>query len=234
MEEAKMKKKSIAARLGVAALALTLVTTSLSSGTLAKYTETYKAKATFEVAKWNVFAKLTKNEAGDAWSSMVSSGNIPEAKLAETVYDAQKNHVKSGAIAPGMEGEFFVNVSAAGAAADAPSGVDVKYEIFINKEGTPPTNFTMTNGTTSETINFSDAKDDTTYGWSLGTGVLPADTSNDVRKVKVKWAWPYETSGGGGDADDTADGTGNTVGYQISVLFTQVNPNATPTPAPGT
>ena len=47
-----MMKKNHAARLGALALALTLVSTCLMGGTLAKYTTTVTGTATATVAKW--------------------------------------------------------------------------------------------------------------------------------------------------------------------------------------
>ena len=48
-----MKRKSQASRLGVLALALTLVTTCLTGGTMAKYVTEVTGNATAAVAAWS-------------------------------------------------------------------------------------------------------------------------------------------------------------------------------------
>ena len=55
------RKKSIAGRLGMAALALTLVTTCISGGTLAKYASEVTGTGTAAAAKWDVEFKADAN-----------------------------------------------------------------------------------------------------------------------------------------------------------------------------
>ena len=55
------RKKSIAGRLGMAAFALTLVTTCISGGTLAKYASEVTGTGTAAAAKWDVEFKADAN-----------------------------------------------------------------------------------------------------------------------------------------------------------------------------
>lgn len=219
-----MKKKSIAARLGIAAMALTLITTSLSSGTLAKYTTEYKATTTLTVAKWNPGAKILKADGTSVWTDFATS-TVTGLKLSDTSHQVKAGTVKSGQLAPGMSGEFTVDVSSAGKNHDAVSGVAMTAQIYINKSGTTPNNFTMkTKG--GSALTFTGSKDDETLGWKLGEAIeLKADTT-DYKTVTVEWEWPYETAGGGqNDVRDTTTGSqGGDATYTIAIVFTQANP----------
>lgn len=237
-----MKKKSIAARLGVAALALTLVTTSLSSGTLAKYTETFKAQAQLRVASWHVSSKLLKSDGSTEWTAMADPA--PTAvQLADTAYttDLQGDQVKTGYLAPGMSGEFTIDVSAAGEVHNNASDVDVFYQVYIlPTSGGAPKHLTMTpviKGEIGSPLSFASDPADTTLGWLLAEGRLQHGSTREdegFTKVKVKWEWPYNSSGiPDYDKDDTKDGKNPpTGGYQIAVKFTQANPTAEETDTP--
>lgn len=86
-----MMKKNHAARLGALALALTLVSTCLMGGTLAKYTTTVEASAKATVAKWD-FGKTTVTDLGDLFIHGKSGVITPKEN-------------GPGILAPGTEGE---------------------------------------------------------------------------------------------------------------------------------
>lgn len=96
-------KKSIFTKIGAAAVALTLVTSSLVGGTFAKYTTTTSGKATATVAKWNV--KLT-----DGTNEYTDSNKI-----------ALEGSGTNKTVAPGDSGTFDLVVDATG------TQVDVEY-----------------------------------------------------------------------------------------------------------
>ncbi len=98
-----MKLKSIA-RLGALALAMSLVTTSMLSGTLAKYTTTIDASASATVALWSVGT--------DVEDAIVS--------LFDTTYD----NVVEDRVAPGTSGGFDIELENA-------SEVDVLYTVTM-------------------------------------------------------------------------------------------------------
>lgn len=143
-----MKKKSIAARLGVAALALTMATTSLSSGTLAKYVASKQAGGQLTIAQWKAAAVVydegrvestgatdaTQQDGKTMWSvyDMDQTEDVMFRDLYESAgYSANsKDGVTKGKIAPGMEGKFTVGVDPTGGTGVA-SDVDMDYEIWI-------------------------------------------------------------------------------------------------------
>lgn len=247
-----MKKRSIAAKLGVAALALTLVTTSLSSGTFAKYTSTVQANANLTIAKWNVGATLQN---ADGTKSVTMAAAVPETKLAlaDTAEGVQANTVAATYLAPGMKGMVFavVNPTAAGMQS---TDVAVKYEIYVKKSDTAvvPANFTFwdagLNGTVSPnydvnkaidfTVTTENPLDDPELGFKVAEGVIGLDKINQTQKYGIGWTWPYDTpeSDGANDSKDTEDGSdrGRSSGvFTFTVRMTQANPNeALPTPAP--
>ena len=153
-----MKKKSIAARLGVVALALTLVTASLSSGTLAKFSYGQTYNAGFIVAKWNVNSQLSATTSGQ---SMAVNTTLNAYDLAQTATTTLANNTvvtsssKPTVMAPGLSGAFYIDLTTAYKAGDSnaftndgdATEVAVDYWVYIvptNGSSTPPSNFTMT------------------------------------------------------------------------------------------
>lgn len=247
-----MKKRSIAARLGVAAMALTLVTTSLSSGTLAKYTEKFTGATTLKIAGWSTAAEIAyTDKTGAKTKAMKTDASFTAIDLADTAYTTgdsavQANTVTAGRIAPGMSGEFTVNAYGAGTAAGVEmtqTDVAMDYTIYIKKDGgAGPANFTMyPDGDKTKKLTWGTSDDnysgDAALGWALTTGHINAGESaaNAKKSVKVNWEWPYEPEGGGpgNDTADTTTGkinaahdTTQDVTYTITIVFTQSNPTA--------
>ncbi len=242
-----MKKRSIAARLGVAAMALTLITTSLSSGTLAKYTNTYKATTTLKVAGWSPLAQISYGDKTDDKIKSMTKAGLTFVDLATTANATKADSVVPNYVAPGMNGQFFIDAYGAyvGSAAAAPD-VAMDYTIYINASNPNrlPKNFTMypdsDKGSALTWDTNADNFKNATLGWILATGSFNAGQSAAQKSVTVNWEWPYEPEGGGtdNDEDDTKIGEQNkghiddtlNVGFTITVEFTQSNPTATPNP----
>ncbi|WP_343210713.1 hypothetical protein [Anaerolentibacter hominis] len=100
-----MKKNKIR-NLAVLALALTLVTTSLMSGTLAKYATTVTGTGTGSAAKWAVAVS-----ANGATQTSNFTFNLEDT-------GTNKDNVASGKIAPGSTGSIVVGVDATGTEVD--------------------------------------------------------------------------------------------------------------------
>lgn len=237
-----MKKKSIAARLGIAAMALTLITTSLSSGTLAKYTTAVSGSATMKVARWNVGA--TTMVGGER--KALAESTLDMGTLMDTITNKPTN-VASGTIAPGMSGTFEIGLTTAFSSVMAAwSGgekteVDTDFVVYVLPEnyGNLPQNFTMSSvtkvGSGGEVIkdNFkfqdpdsSPSSDvyDTTYGNILAKGTISKNTTGQGASVKVNWSWPYEASANkvSENAQDTDDGKSVLENkFTFYVIFTQ-------------
>lgn len=219
-----MKKKSIAARLGVAAMALTLITTSLSSGTLAKYTESFAGTTTMTVAKWNVGATVTMGSGTSA--TTLTSTPVALGTLYDTA--TNKKGVSNGKVAPGMTGGFVIDLTTA--KANVPTEVDTEYSVYIDGNSSDfPSNFKMYEGSNEANNVFSKTKTPG-LGYLLKTDTIAAgemDTTKNAVKVNVNWKWPFEET----SATDAADlvlgkdpGTGAT--FTVRVVFTQVEPTA--------
>lgn len=237
-----MKKKSIMARLGIAAMALTMITTSLSSGTLAKYSTVITSSTSMTVAKWNVGAAVT---AGGT-TTWATDGTITMGSLYSTA-TAGKDGVAADKIAPGMKGGFKIDVTAA--AKDSNNGyvasdVDADYAVYImptntaNSKGPAtgnlPKNFTMKCG--SETLKFDQAqatqqsKYNANYGFRLTDGTIKQGETS-AKELNINWEWPYEPTKGSpaNDASDTSYGQytitkAYDTTFKITILFTQANP----------
>ncbi|MCH5353988.1 MAG: hypothetical protein J1E06_11075 [Acutalibacter sp.] len=229
-----MKKRNFAVRLGIVAMALTLVTTSLSSGTLAKYTETFKATGTLSVANWNVAARAKG-------SALMTSEGVSLGDLASTA-TGTVNHVASGMIAPGMKGQFTIELSMAGDDANqlGITEVDVDYVVYasVTSLGNLPKNLTFKakadgDGSASP-VTFEDTSDK-----ELTSGTLSKETTANgktgwQKPITIEWEWPYEDgsySSGGKTPDqwDVTAGEGaatgsKTTSFVFKVEFTQVNP----------
>lgn len=217
-----MKKKSIAARLGVAAMALTLITTSLSSGTLAKYTESFAGTTTMTVAKWNVGATVTMGSGTSA--TTLTSTPVALGTLYDTA--TNKKGVSNGKVAPGMTGGFVIDLTTA--VKNVPTEVDTEYAVYIDGDSSNfPANFKMYEGS-NEANNVFSKKKTPGLGYLLKTDTIAAgemDTTKNAVKVNVNWKWPFEETSATNAADlalGKDPGTGAT--FTVRVVFTQVEP----------
>ena len=124
-----MKRKSQASRLGVLALALTLVTTCLTGGTMAKYVTEVTGNATAAVAAWSF--KVNNEETTMTNIDLGSTAN-------RTAYVT--DDIKEGVIAPGTSGSFDIVIDGSGSEV----GVDYKLNIAAADGTTLPSDLTFT------------------------------------------------------------------------------------------
>lgn len=219
-----MKKKSIAARLGVAAMALTLITTSLSSGTLAKYTETFAGTTTMTVARWNVGATVTMGSGASA--TTLTSTPVALGTLYDTA--TNKKGVSNGKVAPGMTGGFVIDLTTA--KQNVPTEVDTEYAVYIDGNSSDfPTNFKMYEGSNEANNIFDKSKTKVPgLGYLLKTDTIAAgqpDSTKNAVKVNVNWKWPFEETSAT-NAADVALGKDPGLGatFTVRVVFTQKEP----------
>ena len=206
-----MKRKSHAVRLGILALALTLVTTSLLGGTMAKYVTEVTGTATATVAQWS----FTANGEAEQISSAID--------LASTTYNAGTIAAKK--VAPGTSGSFTITLDGSG------SDVGIDYTIAITKNNASadlPTDLVFSTEAITEANpgkNLADLQ-------SNLTGNIPYKSgANNMKKdVIIYWSWPFESTQQGSDKDkkDTALGEAapNTGTLDITVTGEQVKPTA--------
>lgn len=213
-----MRKKSYTARLGALALALTVVTTSLMGGTLAKYTSTVEATGTATVAKWNVTLK-------------VNNSVSEKFNLADTI-TKDDTGVAAEKIAPGTTGSIPIAIDLA----DTEVATKVVVEISVDDINKIPTNFKM--NVQGDDVSVNDLKFDNKDTFiEIYSVDLPADKASTFKKedISIEWEWPFvtgttEAEETKGNAADTADGKNATDAvYTIKVTATQLDQDPTPT-----
>jgi|LSQX01.2.fsa_nt_gb beta-mannanase len=186
-----MKKNRIL-KIGLLALALTLVTASLVSGTFAKYITTASGTGTVNVAKWYATVSDGTNKAGTGETGTVNFD------LFNTIYNA--TDVVADRVAPGTNGSFSLTYNT--------TDTEVDHQVTITlekKSGTIPTNMTFEivagSGLTATpaTLDFN-----TTPKATFTTGkILAAATTGKTGTLTINWEWPFES---GTDSVDTGEG----------------------------
>lgn len=192
-----MKKRSYVSCLGALAVAMTLVTTSLTGGTMAKYATEVTGSATATVAAWS-FKATQNDEATEITRINLGSSENRKSYTAGTIRD--------GVIAPGTEGDFDIVISGVG------SDVGIDYSLLIK----PANNNTLPSGFKFEVDDI-----DYTLGSSISGSIAYAENATQMKKtVKVIWKWPLGESA----ADNAYEG--KTLSLDIVVTGTQQTPTA--------
>lgn len=207
-----MKGKSYASRLGALALALTLATTSLIGGTLAKYATEVTGDGSATVAAWSFKA----NKSSETFT----------VNLADT--DVKEGTLSSGMIAPGTNGSFDIVIDASG------SKVGVDYSIKLSDFKKRPENlkfYSDKNFGTEIVI----PKENEEVEICSNESIALDKVDTEVKKT-VYWKWAYEDATGT-TKDTTAGTTAGETGYKgmtfkITVTGTQQNPEPTTASAP--
>ena len=198
-----MKKKFNFGRLGALALALTLITTCLTGGTLAKYTSSVEGKGTATVAKWAVNFK----------SGEVTLNKNFNISLTDTTID-----VKADTIAPGSKGALPITIDATG----SETAVTLSYKIDKTELNSLPIKFYSDESYTTEMTTLSANQD---YAASVAN-------KKWTTTVYWKWIATDSTDETAINDADTAAGisTSNTTGT-ISITLT-AEQDVTPKTAP--
>lgn len=213
-------KKNRTLKLGLLALALVLVTTSIMSSTLAKYATSFDGTGTVYVAGWKAILKDGENAQGTEPAG-TESVNLD---LFKTIVG--NNDVIGGdrKIAPGTSGSFKLTYNTEN------SEVDHKVTIAIEKmNGTIPKNMVFNvvkdayiQGPTR--FNLNDDNAEVTFSEEI---LAARDGSEGT--LTINWVWPI----GNTDAaiiQDTADGinlgwTNNPITLKTTFTAIQLNPD---------
>lgn len=187
---------------GIVTVFVALLSLTLVSSTLAKYTSTVSGADTATVAKW-------------AWrynGTELSATPAPLTfDLLETRYDSDgasaEADVKEGLIAPGTSGEFTIDI-------ENLSEVTATYKIdFTVDENDVPLEWSI------DGVNWTDELSDITTPVKLSMANTTDDT--DIATVTVKWRWAFN---GGDDANDTQLGLEQAVvSVTAQITFEQVD-----------
>ena len=186
-------KKNRMMRLASILLVCVLLSTSVISGTFAKYTSTATASDTATVAKWDIDLngkRITETFTFDLFATIV-----------DTVDGNTDAHVATGKIiAPGTKGSFDIKLQ-------NKSQVAAAYTIdyTVTNEAGIPIEFSV-DGT-----NWGDLNDVT-------TPVTLAMDATDPTTVTVQWRWVFEN--GTGEALKTNDAADTTLGLAGSATIT--------------
>lgn len=188
-----MKKRSRIVSLGVLALTLTMMSTSLVGATMARYVTEVTGSATAKVAAWSFKA----NNSGQ-------DNKFAEIDLASTRTSYDGTDIKSGVIAPGTSGSFEIEIDGTG------SEVGIDYSVNIaaaDKKITLPSDltfkvdgaaYTLGNNITG-TINYSEAvnsmKKVITVSWEWEFGDADTIESNDNSYAKNNWTLDIAITG---------------------------------------
>ena len=199
-------KKNRMMRLAAFLLVCVLLTTSVISGTYAKYVSTATATDTAKVAKWQINVGTVNITQAD--TQVITFG------LFDTINDTdgsgEEKHVSAGLIAPGTKGAFDVtitnnsevhaNIKAALSAKETNGDIPIQYSV---------------DGTTWK-ANLADL--------SVDENLAPGASA----EVKVLWQWVYEVDKAGDTADTllgiaAASGTAPAVEVTMAVTATQID-----------
>jgi len=204
-----MKKKVYAARLGVTALALTLVTTCLMGSTLARYVTEVTGSANATVAKWSFKANNS------------TAATFDDIDLGRTAYDSST--IKAGVIASGTSGSFDIVIDGTG------SEVGIDYEIKLEAADT-----TFPDDMVFSTEAITEAKPGKSFSEFINTAIEGSVNQSDVaeamkKTVTIYWAWDF-------GKDDTVAADKNDNGYagknwKIDITVTGKQKAPEPTPA---
>ncbi len=219
-----MKKKSNTARLGALALALTMVTTCLTGGTMAKYVTTVSATGSATVAKFDV--DIMGN------NSKFTSETTKIDNLFTTGWNAPvENGVEENMLAPGVYGYFDIVV-------ENKSEVMVKIsdvKIAPSNIDKIRMNFALTGDTVAEKPSAFDIKSEADLESKIVEGFkgdIGWQESDKPKKVRVWWTWDV----GGSDDNNIADttigsyGTGTPPTYGLTISITAEQVVSTPAP----
>lgn len=200
-----MRETSYVARLGALALVLTLMTTCLTGGTLAKFVTEVEGTAEATVAAWK-FEATGKNKTA-----------LTSIDMGRTAYT--EDTIKEGVIAPGTQGSFDIVLDGSG------SDVGIDYIVTISKPSGAdapdlPNDLVFKAG-------------DTTYnlGDEIKGTIDYAEGDTAMQKtITVNWEWDY----GEGDTAAANDNgyAGKTWKLDIKATGTQIKPAETTAPTP--
>ena len=173
-----MKKRFNFGRLGALALALTLITTCLTGGTLAKYTSSTVGTGTATVAKWAVVLKANSTDQ----TSETFTFDLTDTGI-------NKSNVVDKKIAPGSTGSIPIEIDANGSQVAA----TLSYTINNSRRGDVPIKF-YTDAEFKNEITFTDNT------WTNTKDIKVGDVNDNAKLTgTVYWKWSL--------TDDTADTT---------------------------
>ena len=202
------KKHNVVGALGKTAVALTLISTCLVGGTLAKYTSEVTGTGTAIAAKWSFKGNAGTNSASE---TALGSFDLATTKTANT-------NVTSTKIAPGDKGTVALNYDLTGT--EVKTKVTAYVQVTTDQAAKLPTNLEI------KTSSGSWVKASTLTNYTeIGTVTKTVTdiSSTATGKLDVEWRWELDESGNTNkDTQDTSDGkettktsTGGTINVKL-------------------
>ena len=207
-------KKKIAGRLGLTALALTFITTSVMSGTLAKYTMDVKATAEATVAKFEFNLNGTK----------ATTASQPIDDLFKNSYTgsdgttiiAKGKDTSTNVVAPGLSGKKEIKIENTGEVA-----IKIDTLTIADNNNSVPLKYAITtDGATPNEADWTSASQ-----LSIPTGIKNTTISmtapDNKKSFYLHWRWDPASD----NADDTTLGSKSlldTVSLKIELTVSQV------------
>lgn len=192
-------------RLAATAVALTLISTSLMGGTLAKYTTEVSGTGTADVAVWKVEFKEGTTE----WGSTAANNTFT---LADTATNASTNHA-ANKVAPGSTGSFVLHIDG--------TGTEVAFDYTIKIDTTNLK--TVTNSKAIPIKFYSDASFTTEIPSTGFTGTVAVADATKKKDQTIYWKWVTANDAGdtevgtdAGSANDAGKGT-----FKVTMTATQ-------------
>jgi len=213
-----MKYEKLMKRFGAVAFALTVASSCIVGGTLAKYTTTVAGTGSAIVAKWAPSFKAGTN--GGAFRDSIN------VKLTDTSLNSK---VADDKIAPGTDGSFSVEVSRG-----ANTEVGFTYSVSISDLNNRPANlmFYKDSGFTTPLTESGGV-----YALTSGDAHIMPTGTPDKDTLTVYWKWPYEVDTEASSAAESRDAADSEVGnkataseaaatmtFKVNCTATQMNP----------
>ena len=189
---------------GIVTVFVALLSLTLVSSTLAKYTSQVSGTDTATVAKWKwnyTGTNVSETEKFDLFNTII-----------DTDTDAEEEDVKANLIAPGTKGSFTFSLQNL-------SDVNATYSVTFSSElvggtGYLPIKFTLKQGSTEL------ASDYDLSAFNTKIQNVAADMNSAAQQYTVEWEWVFES---GNDTADTNLGelaAAGEVKYQVAILVT--------------
>ena len=195
--------------LGIITMFIAILSLTLVSGTMARYTSTVSGTSKATVAKW----EWTLNDASD--TAVDLAGGDYTFGLFDTILDtdggAAEDDVAAGKIAPGTKGQFTISFK---------NKSEVTAKVFVSfesNEKVPPIVYSLDGTNWVRTI--AELNDDTKV-----KGVELQMTSGEYEQV-IYWMWQIDETSDGWDSKKDTDLGMNPVDHSvtITVKFEQVD-----------
>ena len=209
-----MKKNKIL-RLGLLALALTLVTASLVSGTFAKYVTQATGTGTVTVAQWE--ATLTQG------TTTLGSASSTESVTFDLFHNGNDTGVSADTlIAPGTSGTFSFSYKTNNS--QVARSINVTMDVSSLITATNPLGYLKFYTSSAKTTELVPASGVITL---VNKSVGPSSTDGDG-EIPVYWEWPEGNTSAAADPQnlaDTADGITPIKNANVILTFTATQLN---------